>query len=105
MNKIKKGDTVKVLSGDDKGKTGAVQYVYPKKERVIVAGVNMMKKAQRRDAAVRCEPKRGLLSAKVQCIGPRLQSFARTVASKRALDLKLLKTAPNIASVANAATL
>ena len=48
MNKIKKGDTVKVLSGDDKGKTGAVQYVYPKKERVGGAGVNMMKKPQRR---------------------------------------------------------
>lgn len=48
MNKIRKGDTVKVLSGDDKDKTGAVQYVYPKKERVVVAGINMMKKAQRR---------------------------------------------------------
>ncbi len=48
MNKIRKGDTVKVISGEDKGKTGAVQYVYPKKERVIVQGVNMIKKAQRR---------------------------------------------------------
>ncbi|MCC7165166.1 MAG: 50S ribosomal protein L24 [Anaerolineae bacterium] len=48
MNKIKKDDTVKVLSGEDKGKTGVVQYVYPKKERVVVAGINMMKKAQRR---------------------------------------------------------
>jgi large subunit ribosomal protein L24 len=47
MNKIRKGDNVKVLSGEDKGKTGAVQYVYPKKERVIVAGVNLIKKAQR----------------------------------------------------------
>jgi large subunit ribosomal protein L24 len=50
MNKIRKGDTVKVLSGDDKGKTGAVQYVFPKKETVIVQGVNMIKKAQRRTA-------------------------------------------------------
>ncbi len=48
MNKIKKGDTVKVLSGDDKGKTGAVQDVFPKKELVVVAGLNIMKKAQRR---------------------------------------------------------
>lgn len=48
MNKIRKGDNVQVLSGEDKGKTGAVQYVYPKKERVVVAGINMMKKAQRR---------------------------------------------------------
>lgn len=50
MNKIRKGDTVTVLSGDDKGKTGAVQYVFPKKERVVVAGVNLIKKAQRRAA-------------------------------------------------------
>lgn len=50
MNKIRKGDTVQVLSGDDKGKTGVIQYVYPKKERVIVQGVNMQKKAQRRTA-------------------------------------------------------
>jgi len=50
MNKIRKGDTVQVLSGDDKGKTGAVQYVYPKKETVIIAGLNLIKKAQRRTA-------------------------------------------------------
>lgn len=48
MNKIRKGDTVQVLSGEDKGKSGAIQYVYPKKELVIVQGINMMKKAQRR---------------------------------------------------------
>ncbi|MDL1896133.1 50S ribosomal protein L24 [Anaerolineae bacterium CFX7] len=48
MNKIRKGDTVQVLSGEDKGKTGVIQYVYPKQERVIVQGVNMQKKAQRR---------------------------------------------------------
>lgn len=47
MNKIRKGDTVKVLSGEDKDKTGTVQYVYPKKERVIVQGINLVKKAQR----------------------------------------------------------
>lgn len=50
MNKIRKGDNVKVLSGDDRGKTGAVQYVYPKEERIIIAGINMIKKAQRRTA-------------------------------------------------------
>lgn len=48
MNKIRKGDTVKVLGGEDKGKTGIVHYVFPKKDIVIVAGVNMIKKAQKR---------------------------------------------------------
>jgi len=42
--KIKKGDTVQVLSGNDKGKTGEVLEVIPKTEKVIVKGVNVRKK-------------------------------------------------------------
>ena len=42
--KIKKGDTVYVLSGHDKGKTGEVLEVVPKTEKVIVKGVNVRKK-------------------------------------------------------------
>ena len=42
--KIKKGDTVKVLSGNDKGKTGEVLEIIPKTEKIIVKGVNIRKK-------------------------------------------------------------
>ena len=42
--KIRKGDTVKVLSGNDKGKTGEVLEVIPKAQKVIVKGVNVRKK-------------------------------------------------------------
>lgn len=42
--KIKTGDTVIVISGDDKGKTGLVQRVYPKLNKVVVEGVNVHKK-------------------------------------------------------------
>lgn len=42
--KIKKGDTVQVLSGNDKGKTGEVIEVIPKSEKVVVKGVNIIKK-------------------------------------------------------------
>jgi len=42
--KIKKGDTVKVLSGNDKGKTGEVLEVVPKDRTVIVKGINVRKK-------------------------------------------------------------
>ena len=41
---IKKGDTVKILSGNDKGKTGEVMEVIPKTEKIIVKGVNIRKK-------------------------------------------------------------
>ncbi|NLY03261.1 MAG: 50S ribosomal protein L24 [Campylobacter sp.] len=43
--KIKKGDTVKVITGDDKGKTGIVKAVFPKDRKIIVDGVNVVKKA------------------------------------------------------------
>ena len=42
--KIKKGDNVKVISGNDKGKTGEVLEVIPKTEKVIVKDINIRKK-------------------------------------------------------------
>lgn len=42
--KIKKGDNVQVLSGNDKGKTGEVLEVNPKADKVVVKGVNVRKK-------------------------------------------------------------
>ena len=43
--KIKKGDEVKIIAGDDKGKTGKVQAVLPKEGKVIVEGMKLAKKA------------------------------------------------------------
>ena len=42
--RIKKGDNVQVLSGNDKGKTGEVLEVIPKADKIIVKGVNIRKK-------------------------------------------------------------
>jgi large subunit ribosomal protein L24 len=44
---VKKGDRVKVISGKDKGKEGLVLTAFPKKDRVIVEGVNKFKKHQK----------------------------------------------------------
>jgi len=41
---VKKGDKVMVISGKDKGKTGVVLAAFPKKDRVIVEGINIVKK-------------------------------------------------------------
>ena len=43
--KLKKGDNVKVLSGNDKGKTGEILEIQPKNDKVIVKGVNIRKKS------------------------------------------------------------
>ena len=41
--KIRKEDNVLVITGKDKGKKGKVRFVYPRKNRVLIEGVNMIK--------------------------------------------------------------
>jgi len=45
--KVKKGDTVRVISGPDRGAKGKVIAAYPKQQRVLVEGVNRIKKHTR----------------------------------------------------------
>ncbi|MEX3008864.1 50S ribosomal protein L24 [Hoeflea sp. TYP-13] len=47
MQKIRKGDSVVVLTGKDKGRTGEVIQVMPKENRALVRGINMVKRHQR----------------------------------------------------------
>ena len=54
---IKKGDLVTVRSGDDKGKTAKVIQALPRENKVVVEGVNVMKKHER----PRAEGKKGQL--------------------------------------------
>ena len=57
--KIKKGDTVVLLTGKDKGKQGTVTRVFPKEERVLVEGLNMV---QRHTKATQFDPQGGIKS-------------------------------------------
>lgn len=45
--RIKKGDKVEVISGDDRGLSGTVHQVMPGEDRVVVRGINIVKKHQR----------------------------------------------------------
>ena len=56
---IKKDDLVVVVSGEDKGKTGKVLVTLPEKGRVVVEGVNLMKKAIRKSQD---NPKGGIIT-------------------------------------------
>jgi large subunit ribosomal protein L24 len=47
---VTKGDTVQVISGDDKGKRGRVLQVLPKSGRVIIEGINLVKRHRRATA-------------------------------------------------------
>lgn len=52
MRKLKKGDEVIVLTGKDKGKRGTIDQMIVEKDRVVVGGVNMVKKHQKPNPAV-----------------------------------------------------
>lgn len=51
--KIRKNDTVLVVSGKDRGKTGKVRFAYPRKNKVVVEGVNFIKRHTRARGPVR----------------------------------------------------
>ena len=55
--KIKKGDRVIVLTGKDKGRTGTVDKVLPKENRVVVGGINMV---QRHTRPSQADPQGGI---------------------------------------------
>jgi len=50
---IRKNDTVLVIAGKDKGKKGKVRFAYPKSERIMVEGINFIKKHSRARGAAR----------------------------------------------------
>ena len=51
MQKIRKGDTVVVLAGKDKGRSGEVIKMMPKDDKALVQGVNMVKRHHRQTAS------------------------------------------------------
>lgn len=72
---VRKGDTVKVLNGKDKGTVGEVLKALPKEERVIVKGVAMVKKSVR---PTQMNPRGGIVTkeapihvSRVQLVDPK----------------------------------
>lgn len=51
--KIHKNDNVLVIAGKDRGKKGKVRYAYPRKDRVLIGGVNFIKRHSRARSATR----------------------------------------------------
>ena len=79
---ITKGDTVKVVRGDDKGKTGQVIHVFPKRGRVTVKGVNIVKRHRK---ARKAEEQSGIIeleapihASNVMLIDPKSGAATRT---------------------------
>lgn len=81
---IKNGDTVEVITGDYRGVRGRVMRVLPKKQRVVVSGVNVVKKHQRPVRAGRGEVQPGIIEfeapihlSRVMLVCPRCNSRTR----------------------------
>ena len=53
--RIKKGDTIEVISGNDRGERGTVHRVVRERDQVIVSGIHIVKKHQRRTGDVRTQ--------------------------------------------------
>ena len=53
LNRLKKGDEVKVLAGKDKGKTGKILKVIPEESRIVVEKINIIKRHKRPDQTSR----------------------------------------------------
>ena len=86
--KIKKGDTVEVLSGNYKGVRGTVNSVDPESDRVVVSGVNIVKKHQRRTGDVRTqvgiiEREAPIRASKVALVPPVRQAQPRRLPAGR----------------------
>ncbi len=79
--KIKKNDIVKMLAGKDSGKTGKVLQVLPSEEKVIVEGLNLMKKHVRArregEAGQRLELPRKVTISDVMLICPKCSKATR----------------------------
>lgn len=52
MQKLKKGDDVIVITGKDKGKRGTISNMLPRESRVLVEGINLVKKHQKPNPAM-----------------------------------------------------
>ena len=78
---VKKDDTVLIISGDDKGKQGKVLEVSPKEGKVIVEGLNMVKKhvkpRKMGDQGGIVEAEGAIYAAKVQVVCPSCKKATR----------------------------
>ena len=92
MAKIKKNDIVMVLAGRDKGKTGKTLKIFPKKSKVIVEGVNFVKKHLRR---TREDQKGGIIQKESPIDFSNLAIFCKGCSKPTKVGYNLLKDGTN----------
>ncbi len=90
--RIKKGDTVAIISGKDKGKTGTVLRVIPEELKVLVQGINMVTKhqkpTQRAPEGKRFQKEAPLFWSKVMPVDPATGKPVRKIKTASAAEAK-----------------
>lgn len=87
MNKIKKGDTVYILAGRDKGKTGKVFMVMPSNQRALVEGINYVKKHARK---TKQDQQGGIIQKESPISVSNLAVFCKTCNKKARVGINVL---------------
>ena len=91
--RIKKGDTVYVISGKDKGKTGTVLRVMPEEDKVVVQGINVVTKhrkpTQRQPEGARTTKEAPIHACKVMPVDPTTGKGTRVKFEKGEGDKKV----------------
>lgn len=89
--KIRKNDTVMVISGNDRGKTGKVLKVFPKESKIIIEGINIRKRhtkpSQKRPQGGIIEKEAPINSSNVMILDPKSNEPTR-IGAKIILDDK-----------------
>ncbi|MCR6514660.1 MAG: 50S ribosomal protein L24 [Clostridium sp.] len=85
---VKKNDTVLVISGKDKGKTGEVLKVYPKTGKVLVQGVNIVKKHQK---ANRTQAESAIIEREAAINGSKVMLFCTKCKNATRISNKILE--------------
>lgn len=85
---VRKNDTVVVISGKDKGKTGEVLKVYPKTGKVLVKGVNIVKKHQK---ATRNQAESAIIEKEAAIYSSKVTLYCTKCKSATRISNKLLE--------------
>lgn len=85
--KIKKGDTVKIIAGNSKGKTGKVLQVLPKENKVVVEGIAVVSRHTKPSNA---HPDGGIIKKKRPLIFPMSNTLIPKGMCQPRLDISLL---------------
>lgn len=86
---IKKGDTVAIISGNQKGKTAKVLHVSPSKNRLIVEGINMIKRHTRPTQA---NPKGGIVTKEGPIHRSNVELYCNSCNSKTRVGHRVAET-------------